>query len=84
MLSPQSFVGFFKSLNTVTEMTKRRASARRFVMAVTVGFEPTEGVALTRFRGELLRPLGHVTGTNFTWWRRVLPGVGQPLKLRAK
>ena len=30
-------------------------------LAVTVGFEPTEAVNLTRFRGVLLRPLGHVT-----------------------
>ncbi len=34
--------------------------------AVAVGFEPTEGVALTRFRGVLLRPLGHATAEETT------------------
>ena len=31
------------------------------LLAVAVGFEPTEGLPLTRFRGVLLRPLGHAT-----------------------
>ena len=35
-------------------------------LAVAVGFEPTEGVALTRFRGVLLRPLGHATAEETT------------------
>ena len=34
--------------------------------AVAVGFEPTEGFPLTRFRGVLLRPLGHATAGEAT------------------
>src|SRR5918999_3402719 len=35
-------------------------------MAVAVGFEPTEGRTLTRFRGVLLRPLGHAAADEAT------------------
>ena len=31
-------------------------------MAVAEGFEPSVGLPHTRFRGVLLRPLGHATG----------------------
>ena len=33
----------------------------RALLAVAVGFEPTDGRPITRFRGALLRPLGHAT-----------------------
>src|SRR6478736_23627 len=57
----------------------------RHRVAVAVGFEPTEGVALTRFRGVLLRPLGHATAeettgpvergrTHVAAWRTPRPG----------
>lgn len=47
--------------------------------AVAVGFEPTEAVNLTRFRGVLLWPLGHTT------WARLgyPPRGGHPKRLRA-
>ena len=35
-------------------------------LAVAAGFEPAEGVTLTRFRGVLLRPLGHTTAEKGT------------------
>jgi hypothetical protein len=49
------------------------------VMAVAEGFEPSDGFAVTRFRGVLLRPLGHATAEQLTQ-----PGATHPNRWRAK
>ena len=55
-------------LDALHGSTRRGARARQkpprrrgLSAAVTVGFEPTVGVAYTTFRVSHLRPLGHVT-----------------------
>src|SRR3979490_1713837 len=49
------------------------------VLAVAEGFEPSDGFAVTRFRGVLLRPLGHATAEQLTQ-----PGATHPNRWRAK
>ena len=50
---------------------------RRETLAVAEGFEPSDGFAVTRFRGVLLRPLGHATAEQLTHQPRLTPIAGE-------